>query len=72
MEGRSLNLIDDVGKMGVDVGIKAFDVGKINVHVGKIVIHVGNLLKSIKSLHQMSRNPNKSKELNSVYRLLVH
>jgi hypothetical protein len=46
LEGRSLNLIDDVGKIGVDVGIKAFDVGKINVHVGKIVIHVGNLLKS--------------------------
>lgn len=46
MEGRFIDLIDDVGKIDVDVGIKAFDVGKINVHVGKNVIHVGNLLKS--------------------------
>ena len=72
LEGRFLNVIDDVGKIDVDVRIKAFDVGKINVHVGKIVNHVGNLPKSIKSLHQMSRNPNKSKGLNNVSRRLAH
>jgi hypothetical protein len=62
----------DVGKIDVDVGKKAFHVGKNITHVGKNVIHVGNLLKSNLSLRQTLHNLNKSKELNSVFQLLVH